>query len=104
MKIKKLGIFSFAKFQALLTGLLGLVAGILYSIGGFFIDLFVTLGWLSSITFETPGLSYGTILAMGALVGMPAIAAVFGFAAGIIEALLFNLFVGFFGGIELDIK
>jgi hypothetical protein len=103
-KINKLGIFSFAKFQAILFALLGLVAGIIYSIGGFFIDVFVSLGWLSAITFETPGLSYGTLLAMGALIGMPVIFAAFGFIAGIIEALLYNLFATRFDGINFNIE
>lgn len=102
-RIKKLQIFPFALFQGILSGLLGLVCGILYSFGGFLIDAAVSLGWVSGEYWETPGLSYGTILAFGALIGMPLIFAAVGFVAGIVEAVLFNLLVRRFGGVKLSI-
>jgi hypothetical protein len=46
------------------------VLGLLYSVGGFFVDLF------------TIGLNQGTLLAFGALIGMPLIFAAAGFALG----------------------
>ena len=55
---------------------LGLVCGVLYSVGGFFVDLF------------TIGLNWGTVLAFGALVGMPVVFGVFGFLAGALIALV----------------
>lgn len=100
IEIKKLSVFSFAKFQSVLFGLLGLIAGILYSFGGLFIDIFVSIGWYS--TTETPGLSFGTILAFGALVGMPIIFAGFGFILGILEAILFNSIGRKIPGIKID--
>ncbi|MCF7560137.1 DUF3566 domain-containing protein [Sabulilitoribacter multivorans] len=101
-KIKRIGVFSFAKFQTLLGGLIGLVLGILYSFGGLIIDMLVSWDILSATTMETPGLSYGTILAFGALIGMPAIFAVAGFFLGILEAILYNLFARWFGGVKID--
>jgi hypothetical protein len=80
---------AFAKLLAIIGALLGLLAGILYSFGGLIIDTLVTLGWIT--TTETPGLSYGTVLAFGALIGMPIIFAIFGFVAGIVGAFLYNL-------------
>lgn len=97
-KIKKIKVISFAKFQAVLAGLVGILVGIFYSFGGFIIDSLVSLGWVT--TNETPGLSYGTVLAFGALIGMPIIFATFGFIVGIIEALLYNLFALRFGGMK----
>jgi hypothetical protein len=85
---KKLKVFTFAKFQAFLFGLLGLVAGVLYAFGGLVIDTLVTFDWMTSN--ETPGLSYGTLLAFIALFGMPLIFAVLGFITGLIEALIYN--------------
>lgn len=64
-KMKKIKVFFFAKFQAILFGFLGVLAGILYAFGGLLIDLLVSLDWISSN--ETPGLSEGTLLAFGAL-------------------------------------
>ena len=103
-KIKRIRIFHFAQFQALLTGLLGLLCGILYSFGGLLIDILVSLGWLSPEAMETPGLSYGTFLAFGALFAMPLIFAVVGFVGGIVEAILFNLFAKWFGRFKLNFE
>lgn len=99
-RIKKLQIFPFALFQGTLAGLIGVVCGILYAFGGFLIDAGVSLGWLSGETMGTPGLSYGTVLAFGALIGMPLIFAAVGFVAGIVEAVLFNLIAKWFGGLK----
>ena len=99
---KKIKVLSFAIFQGFLGALLGLIAGIIYSFGGFIIDALVSLGWITSS--ETPGLSSGTLLAFGALIGMPIIGIVAGFFLGIVEALLFNLVAGWFGGLDIDFK
>ena len=98
-KIRKISVFSFAKFQALMGLLIGFVFGILYSFGGLIIDILVSLEWITST--ETPGLSYGTILAFGALIGMPIIGTALGFVFGIIQAILFNYTSNWFGGISL---
>jgi hypothetical protein len=92
-KVEKIGVLSFAKFQA-----------ILYSFGGLIIDVLVSIGWVSSASASTPGLGFGTVLAFGALIGMPIIFATFGFIIGLIEAFLYNLFARWFGGIDLDIE
>ena len=99
-KLKKIKVFSFALFQALLFGLVGLLAGILYSFGGLAIDTLVSLDLI--ITNETPGLSYGTVLAFGALIGMPLIGAGAGFILGGIEAILYNLFAKYSGGVKIS--
>ena len=102
--IRKLNVFQFALFQAFLLFLIGVLCGILYSFGGLIIDSMVSLGWLSPEKMETPGLSYGTVLAFGALIGMPLIGAGIGFATGIIEAILYNIYAYFFRGIKLDFE
>jgi len=66
-------------------------------------DILVSVGWVSSGAAETPALSFGTVLAFGSLIGMPIIFAAIGFVAGFIEANLYYLFVGRFGGLEIDI-
>ena len=55
---------------------LGLVCGVLYSFGGFFVDLL------------TIGLNGGTVLAFGALIGMPVIFGALGFCLGALIALV----------------
>jgi len=101
-RLHRIKIFAFAKFQAFLMGLVGIVCGILYSFGGLIIDILVSIEWVSSS--ETPGLSFGTILAFGALIGMPVLFATIGFLLGIIEAILYNLFTKWFSGLNVNFK
>ncbi len=65
-----------AKLVARWMAYLGMAAGVLYSVGGFFVDLL------------TIGLNWGTAMAFGALVGMPVIFGVFGFLVGALVALV----------------
>ena len=103
-KVKKINIFAFAKLQAYVLGLIGLVCGILYSFGGLAIDILVSMEKLSVEAMSTPGLSYGTVLAFGALIGMPAIFAAGGFILGIVGAVLYNVFAKWFGGININLE
>jgi len=70
----------------------GLIAGILYAFGGAIYELL------------TGTLNSGAALAFFALVGMPIIFAAFGFLAGALGALLYDLVAGRFGGIEADFE
>ena len=72
---------------------LGLIAGILYSCGGAIYDLFTT-----------GSLNWGTALAFFALIGMPIMFASIGFILELFEAFLENLFVRWFGEMDLDIE
>lgn len=102
-KLKKIKVLSFVKFQTVIGAFIGLGAGIVYSFGGLVTDSLVSVGWITVPS--TPALSFGTVLAFGALIGMPIIFATFGLAVGLIEALLFNLFITrWFGGIEIDFE
>ena len=102
--LKRINVIQFAIFQSVLVALIGILCGILYSFGGFLTDLFVTLGLLSPEAMSTPGLSLGTILAFGALIGMPIIFAIGGFLLGIVEAVLYNIFAAWFGGLKIDFR
>ncbi len=99
-QLNKIKVLKFAKFQSFLMALLGLLVGVLYSFGGLIIDALVSLDLITSI--DTPGLSYGTVLAFAALIGMPLLFAVCGLLLGIIEAVLYNLYVMFFGTNKID--
>ena len=91
----KIELLFYARLQAVQMGLLGFIVGILYSFGGFIIDLMVSIGWIRSS--ETPGLSYGTALAFFALIGMPLLFAVFGFLYGMIASIVYNIAFNIFG-------
>ncbi len=92
-KLKKIGVLFLAKLQAVTLAIVGLLAGILYSFGGFVYDV-ITTG----------SVNFGTALAFLALIGMPIIFATFGFIIGLIEAFLYNLFARRFGGIDIDFE
>jgi len=65
------------KFRGLVVGAWsGLALGVTYSVGGFFVDLLTT------------GLNLGTLMAFGALIGMPLISALLGFLIGKLIALI----------------
>ena len=100
--MKKIKIMSFAKFQGAIGLVIGLMAGILYAFGGLIIDAMVSLQWIT--TNETPGLSFGTILAFGALIGMPVIGGVLGFVIGFIEGVLFNVLARWLGHLEINFE
>lgn len=91
-RLKRIGVL----FSAILTGIMmtfvGLLAGILYAFGGFFLEL------------VTGTLNSGTALAFGALIGMPVIFGLFGLMAGAVGAVLYNLTATRFGGVEADFE
>ena len=89
-RLTRLGVIFFAKLQAAVMTCVGLIAGILYSFGGALYELF------------TGTLNSGTALAFLALIGMPLLFGLAGFAAGAIGALLYNVAAKWFGGIEMD--
>lgn len=77
----------FKKWPLTVVGLLiGVFLGILYSFGGLILDALVSLELITSD--ETPGLSYGTVLAFGALIGMPII---FGLIGCIIDIIILGV-------------
>lgn len=78
-KLQRIGVLFTAKLAALSMGVLGLVAGVFYSFGGFFLELF------------TDSLNSGTALAFLALLGMPALFAASGFVAGGAVAVIYNV-------------
>ena len=100
-KLKKIRPLSLAKFQGVFMATIGLLVGIAYSCGGLMLDILVSYGWV--VSSHTPGLSYGTILAFGALIGMPVILGAAGFVSGAFWAVAYNLIAQWTGGIEVDL-
>ena len=96
VKFQKIGGLSFARLNAVLMALIGLIAGMLYPFGGAIIDGLVSAGWV--ISSETPGLAYGTVLAFGAIIGMPVLFSLIGFAYGAVAAFLCNVAAKSVGG------
>lgn len=103
MKVPKtIDLKSWIRFHAKIGVILGFFCGIIYSIGGLVVDSLVSLGLASGAVWETPGLSLGTLLAMGALIGMPVI---FGFlliCAACLEALICYIFPNWFSDFNFN--
>ena len=66
---------------------LGLVCGVLYSVGGLVVDVLYSVGGLV-VDVLTIGLNWGTAMAFMALVGMPIVFGTFGFLSGALFALI----------------
>jgi len=101
MKKSKLNMIEVAKLNGFLGMLIGIIAGVIYSVGGLLLDSLVSLNIITSS--ETPGLSIGTAYAFGALIGMPIIFALGGFLFGLLGSHLYNIYTKYFMGIKIDI-
>lgn len=91
-KLKRIGVLSAAKLQAVLMAFVGLIAGIFYAIIG------TTLGEVTG----SAGLGAG--LGILAIIVVPILYATFGFIGGAIGAFLYNLVAGWVGGLEMDFE
>ena len=92
-EVKHIEILSSAKFLTTLMGIVGLILGILYSVGGAIYDVIVgQVSW------------GGTGLAFAAIPTMTGMFAGTGLAVGIIAPLIYNLLSGWIGGVKVDFK
>jgi hypothetical protein len=91
VELKKIGILSLGKIQAIVMAIIGLIMGILYAIGGIA---------LSSVLQINGGIG----LALASIIILPIVYGILGFIGGIIGALVFNAAVKVIGGLELDIE
>jgi len=87
---KYLGFMTFIKFKAITGFMIGIILGIIYSIGGLIIDSLVSLELISSN--ETSGLSIGTLYALAALLVMPILFAIINILLGLTEAFLYKIY------------
>ncbi|MBW3001886.1 hypothetical protein KY338_01850 [Candidatus Woesearchaeota archaeon] len=94
-ELRKLGVLSFAKMNALLSAFMGFVLGIFYAVLGTFAQ--------ASGTALFPGIPM-FILGFGLVIILPIFYGILGFIMGAILAALYNLFASWFGGIEMKFK
>ena len=88
-RLNKIGVMSAATHIGAAMAVMGLLAGIVYSVGGFFVDL------------ATIGLNPGTAMAFGALLGMPVIFGASGLVWGAVAAMVYNLVAARLGGMQM---
>ena len=92
VQLKRIGVFSLAKLQAILMAFVGLIIGIFSTVLEAMLGMF--LGF--------PGFGMG--LGFLSIVILPVIYAIFGFVSGAIGAFLYNLIAKWVGGIELEFE
>jgi len=91
--VKSVGVLSVAKIMGLVQGCLGLI----------FVPLFLLIGLLGTFAGQQKSPLAG-LFSVGFALFMPIFYAVFGFIAGAIGALLYNLFAKLVGGFELELE
>jgi hypothetical protein len=92
MIVKRLGVASVAKMYGAISGAFGVVIGCIFALASV-----VGAGFSDT----TEGAILGPIFGVGAIVVLPLIYGVMGLIAGALGALLYNLFAGMVGGVEL---
>jgi hypothetical protein len=103
LRIKKLGILSVAKIYALMMFVIALLISIPY---GLFIIIFSLMGasvgggGSEALALGGGGIVVGIVV----MIAVPVFYAIVGFIGGIIGALVYNLFAGIVGGIEIEVE
>ncbi len=94
-ELRKFGILSVAKMNAVLSAFMGFLIGIFYAILGTFIQT-------NGAQF-IPGVPT-FLLGFGLVIVMPILYGILGFISGLILAALYNFFAPSVGGIEMKFK
>jgi hypothetical protein len=101
MTVRRVGVLSLAKIQALLSFVIGLIIGVLE---GLIIMLFGVA--MSSMAPGSQGQAAGGSVVFGLIImiAIPIMAGIFGFIAGAINGFVYNLGAGVFGGLKLELE
>lgn len=101
LRINKFGIFSVAKMYSLIMFVVSLLIAIPY---GLIIIALSLMGSSSMRSDEAWMVGGGGIVAgIAIMIILPIIYAIIGFIAGAIGAILYNIFAGIIGGIEIEV-
>ena len=103
MTIRRVGVFSIAKIQALLSFVIGLILGVIY--GLFFMLFGAAISAMAPRGGDQAVGGIGSIvMGIGMMIGFPIFAGIMGFIAGAINALVYNIAAGVVGGIKLELE
>ena len=102
LRIRKLGVLSVAKMYALVLLVISLIISIPY---GLFIIIFSltgasSIGGQGGLALGGGGIVFGLLF----MVGLPIFYGVIGFVMGAVGALIYNIFAGIIGGIEIEVE
>jgi hypothetical protein len=102
LRIRKLGVLSVAKIQASIMFIISLLISIPY---GLIVILYSLVG--GSALGGNTGLGVGVggvVFGLLIMIGLPIMYSIIGFIGGAIASLLYNLFAGWVGGIEIEVE
>lgn len=102
LRIRKLGVLSVAKIQALVLLVVSLLISIPYGLIIIVYSLFGASMIGGNASFAVGG--GGVVVGILVMVGLPIFYAIIGFIGGAISALVYNLFSGIVGGIEIEVE
>ena len=92
VEIKRIGVLSMAKIQALVMGVMGILLGLIYAIMGIFYG----------VTNNSFLIGFG--LGVLAIILVPLMYGGFGFVCGAFGAFVYNLIAKWVGGIDIELK
>ena len=100
MVIRRIGVWSVSRLYGGICASMGLLIGAVFA-------LISTLGGMAGAMRESGAGAFGSaglgaVFGVGAIIILPLFYGVMGLIGGAIGALLYNLFAGMFGGIELE--
>ncbi|HTK27807.1 MAG TPA: hypothetical protein VL327_14680 [Pyrinomonadaceae bacterium] len=102
LRIKKLGVLSFAKIQSLVMLVVSLLISIPYGLIIIVYSLFGASMIGGNASFAVGG--GGVVVGILVMIGLPIFYAIIGFIFGAISALVYNLFSGLVGGVEIEVE
>lgn len=102
LRIKKLGVFSVAKIQSLVMLVVSLLISIPYGLIIIVYSLFGASMIGGNASFAVGG--GGVVVGLLVMIGLPIFYAIIGFIFGAISALVYNLFSGIVGGVEIEVE
>src|SRR3954464_10651686 len=102
MMVRRIGVFSLAKIQALLMFVMGIIIGVIYGL------IFMLFGAAMSSVAGGSDLVIGGVssIVVGLLmmIGIPIFYGVLGFIVGTISGFIYNIAAGVVGGIKLELE
>lgn len=102
LKIRRLGVLSVAKMYAVIMLVVSLLIAIPY---GLFIIIFSLIGAGGAGGDAALAIGGGgVVMGLVVMIALPVTYALMGFIGGAIGALLYNLFAGIVGGIEIEVE
>ncbi len=91
-EIKKMGVLSVAKIEAVLCAVAGFIVGIIIALVGT-----AMMGMM-----QTPR-AFGLYFGVASIIILPIVYGILGFIVGAIVAFLYNIVAGAIGGIEIEL-